>query len=107
METDGGGWTLFFSYVHHPYEDYDLNNQKMPIDPVNSKCHMNLSAEKAKQIAKKVIAIFLTIQRIVTSTLVSQSTQPVNENNIKLSLTHMKRVFRALKMAGNIIITNA
>lgn len=25
MTTDNGGWTLFYSYVHHPYEDYDLD----------------------------------------------------------------------------------
>ena len=27
MTTDGGGWTLFYSYVHHPFEDVALNAQ--------------------------------------------------------------------------------
>jgi hypothetical protein len=43
MMTDGGGWTLFFAYVHHPFENYELDNQKLPIDPNNSMSHMNLS----------------------------------------------------------------
>ena len=26
MLTDKGGWTLFFGYSHHPYEDYQLDS---------------------------------------------------------------------------------
>jgi hypothetical protein len=25
MTTDGGGWTLFYNYVHHPFEEFDLD----------------------------------------------------------------------------------
>jgi len=57
MTTDNGGWTLFYSYVHHPFEDYDLDGtvkflkiiskshifiKKLPSDPANGKSHMNL-----------------------------------------------------------------
>ena len=26
MTSDGGGWTLFYSYSHHPYESYQLDS---------------------------------------------------------------------------------
>jgi len=42
MTTSGGGWTLFYSYSHHPYEDYTLDSTKMPIDPKNGRSHMHL-----------------------------------------------------------------
>ena len=32
METDGGGWTLFFNYVHQPGSDLSINPNKLPKD---------------------------------------------------------------------------
>ena len=26
QETDGGGWTLFFSYQHKPFENFESKN---------------------------------------------------------------------------------
>mmetsp|Transcript_24137 Transcript_24137/g.36659 ORF Transcript_24137/g.36659 Transcript_24137/m.36659 type:complete len:106 (+) Transcript_24137:798-1115(+) len=42
MTTDGGGWTLFYSYVHHPFEEFDLDGTKLPTDPLHSRSHMHL-----------------------------------------------------------------
>lgn len=42
MDTEGGGWTLFFNYIHYPDTDLILNSQKLPeTDKVNS--HMYLA----------------------------------------------------------------
>lgn len=41
MQTDGGGWTLFFNYIHYPETEFLLNSQKLPENyKVNS--HMYL-----------------------------------------------------------------
>ena len=32
MEVDGGGWTLFFNYVHQPGSEVVFNNSKLPND---------------------------------------------------------------------------
>lgn len=42
METDGGGWGLMYNYVHHPYEDYQLDGTKLPLEPDSAKSHMHL-----------------------------------------------------------------
>jgi len=39
---DGGGWTLFFAYSHHPFEDYDIDSTTLPDDPKNGRSHMSL-----------------------------------------------------------------
>mgnify|MGYP000137611149 CR=1 FL=1 len=36
METDGGGLTLFFSYVPDPYDDSAQNHQQVAIHPGHS-----------------------------------------------------------------------
>ncbi len=41
METDHGGWTLFFNYVHQPGQDVILNENKLPSD-LKSNSHMSL-----------------------------------------------------------------
>ena len=41
METDGGGWTLFFNYRHQPGEEVTLDQNQLPKDlKINS--HMYL-----------------------------------------------------------------
>lgn len=30
MEIDGGGWTLFYNYIHHPFEVYNLDGETIP-----------------------------------------------------------------------------
>eukprot|EP00357_Protocruzia_adherens_P036736 CAMPEP_0115024362 /NCGR_PEP_ID=MMETSP0216-20121206/33154_1 /TAXON_ID=223996 /ORGANISM="Protocruzia adherens, Strain Boccale" /LENGTH=387 /DNA_ID=CAMNT_0002398329 /DNA_START=571 /DNA_END=1734 /DNA_ORIENTATION=+ len=42
MDTEGGGWTLFFAYAHNPWEDYQLDGTTMPQDPTTGKSHMSL-----------------------------------------------------------------
>ena len=42
METDGGGWTLFFNYRHFPGTDLFLNSQKIP-ENMNVNSHMDLA----------------------------------------------------------------
>ena len=42
METDGGGWTLFFNYKHITGSDLILNSQKMP-ENLDENSHMYLS----------------------------------------------------------------
>jgi hypothetical protein len=41
METDGGGWTLFFNYKHQPGESISLNENKLPVN-LKSNSHMYL-----------------------------------------------------------------
>jgi hypothetical protein len=33
---------MFFSYSHHPYEDYEVDETALPQDPVNGRSHKNL-----------------------------------------------------------------
>jgi hypothetical protein len=54
METDKGGWTLFFNYLHQPGQELYLNENKIPQD-FKSNSHMYLenagfSARDAKEI---------------------------------------------------------
>jgi len=42
METDEGGWLLVYSYSHDPEENYDLNDEEIPIDPENGRSHFIL-----------------------------------------------------------------
>lgn len=42
METDNGGWTLFFNYVHQPGQPVTLNENKLPSD-LKSNSHMYLN----------------------------------------------------------------
>lgn len=42
MSSNGGGWTLFYNYIHRAYEDYALDNSKLPLDPTKDRSHMNL-----------------------------------------------------------------
>ncbi len=32
METEGGGWTLFFNYIHQPGQQFSLSPNKLPAD---------------------------------------------------------------------------
>jgi hypothetical protein len=41
METDKGGWTLFFNYVHQPGQELYLNENKLPSD-LKTNSHMYL-----------------------------------------------------------------
>lgn len=41
METDKGGWTLFFNYVHQPGQELLLNENKLPND-LKTNSHMYL-----------------------------------------------------------------
>lgn len=41
METDNGGWTLFFNYIHQPGMELNLNENKLPND-LKTNSHMNL-----------------------------------------------------------------
>jgi|LauGreDrversion4_2_1035121.scaffolds.fasta_scaffold179486_1 hypothetical protein len=41
METDGGGWTLFFNYVHYPGQEISINTSKMP-NLLTKNSHINL-----------------------------------------------------------------
>ena len=41
METDKGGWTLFFNYLHQPGEEMRLNENKLPIG-LKQSSHMYL-----------------------------------------------------------------
>ncbi len=41
METDNGGWTLFFNYVHQPGMELNLNENKLPED-LKTNSHMYL-----------------------------------------------------------------
>ena len=42
MTEDGGGWTLFFVYRHHPYEktNIEVKTDELPQDPFNDKFHV-------------------------------------------------------------------
>jgi hypothetical protein len=41
METDNGGWTLFFNYLHQPGQELFLNENKIPTD-LKGNSHMYL-----------------------------------------------------------------
>lgn len=41
METDKGGWTLFFNYVHQPGSELLLDENKLPHD-LKTNSHMYL-----------------------------------------------------------------
>jgi len=41
METDGGGWMLFFNYLHYPGQEVYLDNSKIPAD-LKKNSHINL-----------------------------------------------------------------
>jgi len=41
METDGGGWTLFFNYLHYPGQEVNLDSTKIPSD-LKKNSHLNL-----------------------------------------------------------------
>lgn len=41
METDKGGWTLFFNYVHQPGSEVLLDENKLPFD-LKTNSHMYL-----------------------------------------------------------------
>jgi hypothetical protein len=41
METDNGGWTLFFNYIHQPGQELLLNGNKLPND-LKTNSHMYL-----------------------------------------------------------------
>jgi len=43
METDKGGWTLFFNYVHQPGQELGLNENKLPSD-LKTNSHMYLQS---------------------------------------------------------------
>lgn len=42
METDGGGWTLFYNYIHLPGQELNLDSSKMPSN-LKDNSHMHLS----------------------------------------------------------------
>lgn len=33
LVTDGGGWGLFYNYIHHPLEVYQVGGDELPTDP--------------------------------------------------------------------------
>jgi len=45
METDGGGWTLFFSYLHNAGEIYELDGTHLPLIPTDSRSHVDLNSK--------------------------------------------------------------
>lgn len=54
MESDKGGWTLFFNYVHQPGMDLFLNENKLP-ENLKTNSHMYLrSAGFAPKDVKEV-----------------------------------------------------
>lgn len=42
METDNGGWTLFFNYVHKPSQEIFIDSSKLPQN-LNQNSHINLN----------------------------------------------------------------
>ncbi len=65
METDKGGWTLFFNYLHQPGQEITLNENKIPSD-LKTNSHMYL--ENAGFTSRDVKEIrFLCIERFKTS----------------------------------------
>lgn len=42
METDGGGWTLFYNYKHFPGDDTQLDSSRIPSNINKDNCHINL-----------------------------------------------------------------
>ena len=43
METDGGGWTLFFNYIHYPGQELSLDGSKIPSD-LKKNSHIDLKS---------------------------------------------------------------
>lgn len=43
METDGGGWTLFFNYLHYPGQELGLDSTKIPSD-LKKNSHLDLKS---------------------------------------------------------------
>jgi hypothetical protein len=41
MDADGGGWTLFFNYMHYPGQEISIDAAKMP-NTLNKNSHINL-----------------------------------------------------------------
>jgi tRNA nucleotidyltransferase (CCA-adding enzyme) len=33
---------MFFSYAHHPYEDYEVDETAIPLEPIYGRSHKNL-----------------------------------------------------------------
>jgi hypothetical protein len=60
METDGGGWTLFYAYKHNPEEDYDLDATHIPTNPEDSKSHINLSDKEVGPLDVTELRFFCT-----------------------------------------------
>lgn len=64
METDKGGWTLFFNYVHQPGQELLLNENKIPND-LKTNSHMYL--ENAGFTSRDVKEVrFLCTERLKT-----------------------------------------
>lgn len=53
METDGGGWTLFFNYIHYPGAELMFNENRLPNLKINS--HMYLDNAGLKRTDVKEI----------------------------------------------------
>lgn len=48
QETDGGGWTLFFSYNHKSYENPSIKAGELPISLCEGNSHINLNQIEIK-----------------------------------------------------------
>jgi hypothetical protein len=59
METDKGGWTLFFNYVHQPGSELLLDENKLPIN-LKSNTHMHLQNAGFNHRDVKEIRFFCT-----------------------------------------------
>jgi len=42
MDTDGGGWSLFYNFVHKPGELFDIDSEMLPTEPEKHKSYMDL-----------------------------------------------------------------
>jgi len=42
MVTDNGGWGMFYNYLHHPFESYEVGGDVLPSDPLKENGHMHL-----------------------------------------------------------------
>ena len=60
MNTDGGGWTLFFNYRHRPFESTAINLQSevMPQDQFTDKFNLNLKSLNIEQHQVKELRFF-------------------------------------------------